>query len=151
MLQAFSTSATRVDISSRYRTIFFPSLPGEGHGDYEARAVSDLQKAHAGFDRIDAKRLRLPGVQSDPDGLFLRLKSRELIIIEAKKHQRDFADGTAQLVQYYAQAKHSEFSGFSVQLILVTSKNSQTSGYALWEQWLKSHRDFAVFANGQPL
>jgi hypothetical protein len=89
--------------------------------------------------------LTLPKVRSKPDGLFLNRLKKELVIVEAKKGKRDFADGTAQTIQYYAQAKnHPEFRNCTVRNCLVTANDEATQGYKAWEELMISAKEFNI-------
>lgn len=146
MLKAFADPVIRQDILKGYSLSHVAAQSLEKAGLYEKRAVVVLLSSYKGYQRADTKGLYLPDVKGKPDGFFLRTQSKEAVIVEIKKRRPDFAEGTAQIVQYYAQAKHcSKFKDWNIRLCLVTSKTEPTEGYELWQQWMASDKRLNVF------
>jgi hypothetical protein len=101
-----------------------------------------------GSERLNVSELKVGRIQSRPDGLFLNRAKRELIIIEAKKSKRDFADGAAQIVQYYAQARnHTRFREMRLRTCLVSASDQCTEAYRLWEQLMTSSNDLKILVD----
>ena len=95
--------------------------------------------------RLDKNELKIEKVQSALDGLFLNRAKRELLIIEAKMKKRDFAEGTAQIVQYYAQARnHPIFQDLLVKTCLVTAHDESTEAYNVWQELLISKKEMKI-------
>lgn len=133
---------------SIYDNYFFTHIPAnrlEKASDYEKRVIEIMHYQFPEHQRLDANDLKIEKVQSTPDGLFLSSAKRELLIIEAKKNKRDFADGTAQIVQYYAQARnHPIFQDLVVKTCLVTADDESTEAYNVWQELMISKKEMKI-------
>jgi hypothetical protein len=146
MLRTFCDPEMRQDIRDHYplshvAARFFEKAPA-----YEERAVGELLSRYVGYVAEDPGLLCLTDVKSKPDGFFTNTQSKTGVIAETKMNRPDFSDGTAQIMQYYAQARHRpEFKDWALKLCLVASQTEPTKGYALWERWMKSDRKLNAF------
>jgi hypothetical protein len=146
MLQAFADPATRREIARGFSYLHLPDQPGESHLDYQVRAVNVVRNLYEGCEWEDPSKLNFARMQSQPDGLFKREQSKELIIVEAKQRRPDFEEGTAQIMQYFAQAKHcGRYADWQMRLCLVTSESEATEGYTQWQEWMQSSKQLNVF------
>ena len=113
--------------------------------DYEKRVIEVMSCQFSEYQRLDANELKLEKVQSKPDGLFLSRVRNELVIIEVKKGKRDFADGTAQIVQYYGQAMNNpEFRDLTIRTCLVTASDESTEAYKIWQELMISPKELKI-------
>ena len=64
-----------------------------------------------------------------------------------KQGKKSFADGTAQLHQYYGKAQTvPDFRGAVIRPLLITSVSTEAADYALWERLMQSERDYRLIA-----
>jgi hypothetical protein len=142
--QSISTTIVRREYSPHC----IPASDDEKAVDYEKRVVDAMYFQFPGYERLHVSELKVGRIQSKPDGLFLSRAKRELIIIEAKKSKRDLADGAAQIVQYYAQARnHPRFQEMKFRTCLVTASDQCTEGYRLWEQLMTSSNELKILVD----
>jgi hypothetical protein len=147
-LSFLCTAERREDIYHNFSCHCIPARDNETAPYYEKRVVDAMYLQFPGYERLHANELKVGRIQSMPDGLFLSRAKRELIIIEAKKSKRDFADGTAQIVQYYAQARnHPRFQEMKLRTALVTASDQCTEAYGLWEQLMTSSTELKILVD----
>jgi hypothetical protein len=105
---------------------------------YEDRAVQEVASKYQGYRELSGADPSVKGVsRAQPDGLFLNRQENRLMIVEAKKGRPDFAEGTSQVVQYYAQARaNPQFAAVSIASVLI-SETSPTRGYEAWQSLME--------------
>ena len=143
MLQAFANPADRQSIWGRYSWSHIPTHTGETPKEYESRAVESLRSIYEGYKPLPSSDVFLPGVLSQPDGLFASADRSQLLIIEAKQKRPDFEEGAAQIILYYLRAK--QCGAWLVHLRLVTSESQPTRGYEIWREWMQPPKKLTVF------
>jgi len=147
-LSFLCTADRRRDIYDNFSCHCIPASDNERPSDYEKRVVDAMYFQFPGSERLHVNKLKVGRIQSRPDGLFLSRAKRELIIIEAKKSKRDFADGTAQIVQYYAQARnHPKLREMKLRTCLVTASDQCTEAYRMWEQLMTSPNELKILVD----
>jgi hypothetical protein len=135
---------------SGYLPMIIPAKDGESASSFESRAVATLATRLAGYDSLLVSDLCIKKVQSKPDGLFLNRHTGLLALVEAKKQAFDFADGTSQLIQYFAQARnHAEFGELTVRSYHIAAEQEQTEGYRIWTELMHSAKDICFFVQEQ--
>lgn len=139
----------RHEILQRHTLVRCPQEPGEGcHGAYEKRAVGVVARALHGHEELEPSELRLARVRSLPDGLFHEADERRLVIVEAKMHEADWGQGTAQVLQYVGQARnHSRFFRDELSTVLVVTTDEPTASYRRWESLMRDGRDFDFYVD----
>jgi len=136
---------TRQNLYERFSYHHIPPKESESANAYESRVINEISSQFSNYERLNTNELKLKKVQSTPDGLLLNWTTRQLVIVEAKKHRRDFADGAAQLVQYYAQARnHDRFKNLEVCCCLITDACETTEAYGIWRELMTSQKDLKI-------
>ncbi len=147
-LSVLCNSEMRKLLFEEYSLHHIPSKSGERAANYQTRVVNTIFQKYPGYNRLSENLLYLIDVSSTPDGLFRSDENEDLVIVEAKKRNIDFSDGTAQIVQYYSQAKHHpDFQNLTIKTCLVTSENERTKGYKIWEELMQSTNEIKFFVN----
>lgn len=157
--QGLLTLKSLADVELRFAVLrevqrdHLPQKSSETAELFQERAVEFVICRHPGFQRCQPNELRIPGVQSEPDGLLLSPDNRVLVIVEAKKRKVSFSEGPMQLVNYFAQTRcHSRFCRIEqIKLHLVTPERHPGEGYLLWKRFMESGREIEFVIQGSDI
>jgi hypothetical protein len=117
-----ASASHRHAISKAFENLVIARMPLEKPQGYEERVVNEVTSSFAGSSKVRSSCLLLPKVRSKPDGVIEQRTSCKITLVEAKMLKPNFADGLAQLIQYYGQLFYcAEWKQYKVKLLLVSA------------------------------
>jgi len=122
-----------------------PHYRNEDWLSYERRAQQEITSRYSEHERLPQHTIQVGGSQGHPDLTLAVEATRTLLLVEIKKGKLSFADGTSQLLQYYAKVLDMpQFNEYSISTLLVTAKPGKNADYDLWQSLMTTGRNYKM-------